>query len=277
MNPAINRTLTDEFERTMETRVVGVTANAIDVIRVADQARFSIPLQKLSTEDRAFATALLKTIIESRPLPETPLVKAVNRDFQVFDATQKRLVPVESGAYASTRIFIIAKNYLNDPDYVFSTSRRDREGQADKNTPPVLWILLNGEAAMFQLAGEKLPAGHAVIGYEARENVVKQEQALQSEFVSSWYNRNRSGSSGGQAFTPSEKERADFAIKLKKVLPPYWPESDNPYVASTVSRQYPWFKAIYRDGTPVRFRGSDLSGSLKVVTTVLREHAAELE
>lgn len=279
VHPPIPRTLTDEFERTMDTRVVGVTADSIEVIRVADDARFSIPLKKLSEADRAFAAGLLKKAIESRPLPDTPLVKAIRRDFHVFDPAKKRLVPVAPDAYAATRIFVVAQNYLYDTESPF-TSRSRVRAERDAGVveqAPVLWVLLNGEHALFQLAAEKLPEGHALVGYDARESVIKKQQQVYSEFVTAWFGRNRSDAFSGQSFNPSEKERADLALKLKKVVPPYWPESNTYGMGSTTARQYPWFRAVHRDGAAVRFRGSDLSGSLKVVMTVLRDHADELE
>lgn len=279
IHPPVPRTLTDEFERTMDTRIVGVTSELIEVIRVADDARFSIPLRKLSEADRAFAAALLKKAIDSRPLPDTPMLKAVRRDFQIFDAAKKRLVPLEADAYSTTRIFVIAQNYLYETESPFvSRSRmRNERDAALPDQAPVLWILLNGEAALFQLAAEKLPEGHALISYDAREAVVKKQQGIYADFVNAWFGRNRSDPFANQAFNPSEKERADLGVKLKKVVPPYWPDFNAYGVGTSTSRQYPWFKAVHRDGTPVRFRDAELSGSLKVVMTVLRDHASELE
>lgn len=282
IHPPIPRTLTDEFERTMDTRVVGVTPDSIEVIRVADDARFFIPLKKLSEADRTFAAALWKKALESRPLPETPMVKAIRRDFNVFDATKKRLVPLEHNAYATTRIFVIAQNYLNDlvdsPFVSRSPVRREQDATVTDQAP-VIWVLLNGEPALFQLAADKLPEGHALIHYDVRELTMKKQREVYSEYVNAWFGRNRPDpfSTTSRSFEPSDKERAELISKLKKVTPPYWPDFNWFGLHSSSSRQYPSFKAVHRDGTPVRFRGSELSGSHKVVMTVLRDHASELE
>ena len=138
--------------------------------------------------------------------------------------------------------------------------------------------MLSGEPTLFELAGEKLPEGHAIISYKARDLALEQGQRVQSDFISAWYKRNRRDTFDSQPFKPSDKERADFLLKLSKAMPPYWTEYAGSFdTGDTSPRSYPRFVALRRDGSPVRFRGADLAGSLRVVMTVLRDNAAELE
>lgn len=278
VNPPIDRVVSDEFERTIDARIVGVTAETLEVVRVADQARFSLSIKKLSEADRVFAAALLKKIIESRPLPDTPLVTAIRRDFQVFDPVKKRLVAVDPKAYASTRIFVIGVQHLYDPAYAFGSRTSTRDAVPDQ--APVLWISISGESTLFELAAEKLPSGHAMLGYKARENALNQGREVQADFINGWYKRNRTDPFDGtaQPFKPSDKERADFLIKLARIMPPYWTDYSAHFdTGETGPRSYPRFVALRRDGEPVKFRGTPLAGSLKVVMTVLRDNASELE
>ena len=278
VNPPIDRVLSDEFERTIDARIVGVTAETIEVIRIADQARFTLSLKKMSEADQVFAAALLKKIIESRPLPDTPLVTSIRRDFQVFDPAKKRLVPVDPKSYASTRIFVIGIQHLHDPAYAFGSRMITRDAVPDQ--APVLWISVAGESSVFELAAEKLPEGHAMLGYKAQENALNQGREVQTDFINGWYKRNRTDpfDGTGQLFKPSEKERADFLIKLARAMPPYWTDYTAHFdTGDTSARSYPRFVALRRDGSPVKFRGTPLAGSLKVVMTVLRNNAAELQ
>jgi hypothetical protein len=278
VNPPIERVLSDEFERTIDARIVGVTAETIEVVRVADQARFSLPLKKLSEADRVFAAALLKKIVESRPLPDTPLVAAIRRDFQVFDPAKKNLVPVDPKAYATARVFVIGIQHLHDPEHAFASRLNARDAIPDQ--APVLWISVTSESSVFALSAEKLPDGHAILGYKAQENALAQGRAVQTEFMNGWFKRNRPDpfADGGMTFKPSDKERADLLMKLARAMPPYWTDyAANFDTGETGGRSYPRFVALHRDGTPVKFRGAPLAGTLKIVMTVLRDNASELE
>ena len=279
VNPPIDRVLSDEFERTIDARIIGVTADTIEVVRIADQARFSLPLKKLSEADRIFAAALLKKIVESRPLPDTPLVAAIRRDFQVFDAAKKRLVPVDPKSYATTRIFVIGTEYLHDPAYAFGANPNISTRDSIPDQAPVLWISLNTESSVFELAAEKLPEGHALLGYKVQQNALTQGHEVQTEFINAWFKRNRPDpfAEGGAIFKPSDKERADFLVKLARTMPPYWTDYSASFDTGDEGRSYPRFVALHRDGAPVKFRGSPLAGTLKIVMTVLRDNAAELE
>lgn len=274
--PPVERTITDEFERTMEVRVVGVTSDSLEFVRIADNARFTVPLGKLSKADQTFAGALLKKIERSRPLPDTPLIKAVRRDFQVFDAEKKRLVPLAADAYQGEPILVVAFTYLHEPSRAFEGGMRNQNPVADQ--APVLWILLSGEPALFALASEKLPKDHAMISYDARQKALSQGDGVYQDYFTGWYSRNFKGEGPAPQFNPSEKERAELTGKLARAMPPYWVDvSATFYLGNRGSRSYPQFIAVRRDGSPVKFRGADLTGSRQVVMQVLRDHSAELQ
>lgn len=276
MLPPVERTIADEFERTMDVRIVGVTADSLEVVRTADNARFTLSLAKLSKADRDFAGSLLKKIELSRPLPDTPWLRSVRRDFEIFDATKKRLMPLPADAYAGHPIFVVAFNYLHDPATAFPSGARRKDAVEDQ--APVLWIMLSGEPALFELAGENLPKDHAIISHEARQKAQNQGDAAYQEYFTAWYNRNSRDGNLMPQFNPSEKERADLVFKLSKAMPPYWADVSVSFsLGGNGSRSFPQFYAVRRDGTPVKFRGTHLAGTRQVVMKVLRDNATELE
>lgn len=276
VSPSIEHTLTDEFGRTIAAQIIGVTADAVEFTRAGDKARFSLPIKKLSDEDKVFFAELLKKTEESRPLPDTPWLVAVRRDFQVFNPGIKRLVPLDPNTYGGTRIFVIATTYLTD------TSSPQKDGlNREPSMPdqaPVLWIYHRGERLLFEIIAEKLPPGHAMLSYEAREKAMQQGSPVYQAFTSAWFDqRRRDTPNGSMSFSPSDEERADLVKQLTQVMPIYWANIRATFYMMERGSSYPQCSAVRRDGTPVKFRGAPLTGSRQVVMKVLRDNAGELE
>ena len=282
VTPPVERTLTDEFERTTEVRVVGVTPTALEIVRVADGARFTLELKRLSEVDRLFAAELLKKIEDSRPLPETEWLNAVRRDFQVYDTAKKALVPLAADAYSKERIFVVAfVSGIGEPDTLFSRVYPPApSGSVQKPDPaPVLWIVLSGDSEALGQAAESLPAGHAVLSLKARERAVDRGRPFRSRFAEDWYKRNQDKIGTGVFYLkPSDKEREELEGKLAKVMPSYWVlPAAGVFGLNEINYNLPVFSAIYRDGTPVKYRGVALNGPRPRVISVIRDRRAELE
>jgi hypothetical protein len=278
VNPPVERVLTDEFDRKVESRIVGVSADQVEIIRSADGARFSVPLATLSESDRVFAADLLRKAGESRSLADTPFITAVLREFQVFDPIKRRLVPVAAETYASTRIFVIGLQNLYDPARAYAVGSVGVSGIPDQ--APVLWISTTDEPSLFELVAGKIPQGHATLGFKKQLELMAEGRRAYREY---WDISNGSSSAPDRKRpTPisQEKARADFLSKLDALAPPYWPNfrwQFDPETRAASSFSLPRFYALRRDGTPVKFRGVPLAGSHVVVMTALRDNAAELE
>jgi hypothetical protein len=275
--PPIARVLTDEFGRTIDARILEVTPDTIEFVREADRTRFKLPLKSLSASDQLFASDLLQKIIRERPLPDTPLVAAIRRDFRIFDPAKRVLVSVPSNAYAQTRFFVIGTHPVSELDAAVRDRRLPVKPFSEQVA--ILWITITGEATLFELLAERMPPGHATIAFAVQQTAIEETRPAQEAFLIA---RNGTGNdpfaSPARPANSLQKDRELFFVKLRRILPAYWTDySANFYTGESRGFATPRFVVLRRDGIPVKFRGAPLSGSLEVVATVLREHTPELE
>lgn len=278
VSPPVERTLTDEFGRTTEVRVTGVTADAVEFMRLGDNTRFTLPVKKLSEADQAFAAELFKKIEDARPMPDTPWLIAVRKDFQAYNPERKLLDPLGPKAYARDKVFVVAFRYLYDR-FTFRDDVSDR-ARPFPDQAPILWIFFTGgERPLFELIGEKLPPGHAMLSYDVREKTMSRGQEVQEGFITDWFNRKRKDrGTAPLSFTPTEKERAELISKLAKVVPVYWSNVAISFpIGNSDSNSQEVYSAVRRDGTSIQFRGGPVIGTRQTVMRVLRDYAAELE
>lgn len=286
VEPPVQRTITDQFERTTEVRVMGVTADAIEIVRDADRARFNIPLQKLSLADQEFAADLLKKKEVSKPLPDTEWLQAIRRDFQRYDAQKKQFLPLGADAYAHDAIIVVAFTLMHDPPRVFDPvvfrvlPNGDTVSAQTPDQAPVLWIFIRGELDDFHAAAQKLPERHAMISYVARERAKKLESPIRSLVMREWLKRNPAPPSPtptGRPIELSEEEFEGLRTKLLKIMPVYWFEPSSGSFGTKTPTPFPLFAAFYRDGRPVMYNGAAVKGSRQQVMSVLRGRASSLE
>ena len=285
VEPSVQRTLTDQFERTTEAMIVDVSADAIEIVRTADQARFSIALNHLSKADQEFAAKLLANIQLSEPLPDTAWLQAIRSDFQMYDAPKKQFIPLSTDVYARDRILVVAFTHIYDPDKVFDSRigrvlpNGEHVSIPPKDVAPVLWILDGGKLADFHTVAQKLPEGHAMISFIVRERIEKRGHPLWGEAVSKWIKQNPAiPGQTSRSITLSDDERDALTAKLSKVVPVYWFEPSACIFAGMKNPpQMPLFGAFYRDGTPVKYNGIPVRGPRHEVMSVLRGHASQLE
>ncbi|GEM_PF-7025958 len=282
VEPPVQRTLTDQFERTTEARIVGVTVDAVEIIRDADRARFSIPLQKLSGTDQAFAAGLLKKIEAAKPLPDTEWLQAIRRDFQRYDADKKQFLPLGVDAFARDSILVVGITYIHIPESIFDSRvfrllpNGDRVSMQIPDQAPVLWIVAGGELSDFHVAARKLPDGHGMLSHAARERAVKRAHPLWGKAVSEWLKRNPVRGSGRIELPDQEAEA--LRLQVAKVLPVYWFEPlAGIYGGLATPSPMPVFCAFYRDGSPVQRNGAAIKGTRQQVMSLLRQNASVSE
>jgi hypothetical protein len=274
----VQRTLTDQFERTTEVSVVGVTADSIKVVRAADQARFSIALDKLSKGDQEFARKLLAENQRAEPLADTPWLQAIRRDFQIYDAAKNQFLSLPADLYAQEPILVVGFTGIHDPSRVFDsrTGRILPSGEHVLSPPndqaPILWILDGGKIADFHTAAQKLPEGHAMISYTVRENIEKRALPFRGEAVSKWLKQNPpKPDQTSRRVTLSDEERDALSAKVAKVTPVYWFEPlAGIFQGLETPLPMPLFGAFYRDGTPVKYQDAHVRGSRQQVMSMLR-------
>lgn len=277
VEPPVQRMIMDQFERTTEVRVVGVTADALEVIRDADKARFSIPLQKLSAADQAFASGLLKKIEAAKPLPDTTWLQTIRRDFQRYDADKKQFLALGAEAFVRDPILVVGITDNHVPESVFDSRAGrvlpsgERVAIEIRDEAPVLWILVGGELSDLHVAARKLPEGHAMLSHTARERALKRAIPLRTKAVSDWLKRNPVRESGRIEFSDEETEQ--LRSQIARVQPDYWFEPlAGIYRGRATNTPMPVFGAFYRDGSPVLHNGAAIKGHRSQVMSLLRQH-----
>lgn len=276
VHPPIERELIADDGRTLQARVVGVTESGLELVRSADQARFSLELNRLSEADRTFATELHARLLATQTLPDTKFLQTLRKDFLKASPDRKKLIPLAPTDYASAPRFLLAL----DPSY-----RGGYGGWGQKHLLkleidefPVFWMLSAADKLQLALASETLPEGHAVLSFEAMAPALTQTRELMGKQIDEGYRRNPAKDGEVWYLFATVEEEMAFESKLLAKLPPYWPGF--PQTTFNVRRRdqpFPYVVLVERDGRPTLFRGVPVSGSFATVAKVLREHASELQ
>lgn len=276
VQPPVERELTAADGRTMRARVVGVTETAIEFVRNEDAARFTLPLERLSLGDRDFATDLHKRLVAAQPLPDTPFLQAVRKDFLRAVPDGKKMVPLAASDFASAPRLLLAV-YPYAPPTASLWTGRNLEGLNIQELP-VLWMFSSADKLQISLLAETLPAAHAVLSYEAMAPAVARADEIVGKESSDAYRRRPPKDGEVWYLFTNEEDESAFEKKLLAKLPPYWPcMPRNSFNQLRRHQAAPYVFLVERDGRPTLFRDVPVSGNLATVVKVLREHADELK
>jgi hypothetical protein len=275
VNPLIDRVLKAEDGRSVDARIVDVTAGAVTLVRREDAVRFTLSLDRLSEEDRTFLNGLYRELLANQPLPDTPFLQLVRKDFVRATADRKKTEPLAADAFSRDRwILIVVHEYFSSPHFPWVGPNQERDKLHEL---PVLWLLVTADALQVELAADTLPERHALLSARAARMARDVSSDLYDKAANDSIKRNPPKS--GEVWYPFADEAAEIAFE-KRVLarvPGYWPRLPfGPF--NTRRRDVMPYACLYRrDGSPAILRGHPVRGDVHEVVAILRKHEAELE
>lgn len=275
VNPPVERVLVASDGRSVDARIVDVTANTVELMRRDDGVRFKLTFDRLSEEDRVFLTGLHDELVARQPLPDTPFLQRVRKDFVRAAEDRKGTEPLPADAFVRDRWVLLAVHEYFDGTYVPWTGAHLAQAKLDE--VPVLWLLSRVDGLKVELTADTLPRRHAVLSAPAARTARGIAEEMIEKAVSDAFRRNPA--KNNEVWYPFADEAAEAAFEKKVLakLPPYWPRF--PVVTFNERRREasPYVFLYRRDGAPAMLRGHPVKGGLLEVARVLREHAAELE
>ncbi len=177
--PTDSRVFTDIFGRSVSAEIISLGEEEIVLRRQADGVAFTVPLDRLSDDDRAFVevhrTAIVKALT---PLPETAFTRALREDFRVLKQSGLALEPVPVEMWRKTRYFVVVYGMADSPEATTGALKHMGEDIVRTLTGrpvAVLWLgpsnsngvkpppIPEGDLKVAKV----LPAGVAIVGVEA--------------------------------------------------------------------------------------------------------------
>lgn len=276
IDPPIERVLTAADGRSLEARIIGVSADSVELERKNDSTRFTLPLARLSEQDQTYLAELHREAKASQPLPDTAFLQLVRKDFVRASADRKKTEQLPSNAFAKDRWLLLAVH-----DYNYSSATAPWAGRhldhLHVEQLPVLWMVGSADGLTVELMADSLPERHAVLNEKEAQAARELTRKMTEKVINDSYRRKPPKS--GDVWYPFADEAAEAAFEKQVLakLPAYWTRL--PEVAFNERRREvsPHVLLCRRDGKPAIFRGQPITGSLFDVVTVLRKHEAEIE
>lgn len=294
LSAPIEREITDIFGRTVQARIVAVTETTLTIERLSDQTRFDLIIDNLSDQDRQFAKELYtKTVTgnatlsaavpaaspESKSLPDTPWLAQVRRDFRIYDAKTKQLVPPPNDYWAMQKWFIINVDCPTNPTslkYFFKHYTEEQAGIL------FLYSRLDRLGSSLEEVASNLPPGAAILSLEAFQAMLKTTSGPCQNFQDQWFKDATSQSRKRQNnrsihYNPTEAELAPLHQRMLSRIPNYWPCLPDVRGAYANSHDFTPSYIYSSNGIAAIFRGVPAAGDLTETLLVVRTKRDELQ
>lgn len=275
VDPPIERVLKAEDGRSVDARIIGVTADTVELVRREDATRFKLAFARLGEEDRTFLTGLYRELLANQPLPDTPFLQLVRKDFVRAAADRKKTEPLPADAFARDRWVLLAVDEYFDGAHPPWTGRHLERLKVEE--APILWLLGRADGLKVELTADTLPERHAVLNARAAQAARNITEEMTNKALDDASRRDPPKS--GEVWYPFADEAAEAAFEKRLLarLPAYWPRLPQVTFNERRREASPHVFLCRRDGSPAILRGHPVKGGLHEVINVLRKHEAELE